>query len=154
MRGGLQNWLHASSDPSGRAALATLCPTESSGKDLANWVGTDVVLQDGVSGSSGYFKAEQITECYSSGNESGPCTEWSDGLWDVCLFLLKIGRWSSPSTVSQFVNWHLSSITLTALACLSNYNIISHSAVYNIDSCSVASLTNTLWKNENTRSNF
>lgn len=44
MKGGLQNWLNAFSDPSGRAALATLCPTDSSGEDLANWVGTDVVL--------------------------------------------------------------------------------------------------------------
>ena len=75
MTSGLQNWLNASSDPSRRAPLATLCPIDSSGEDLTNWVGTDVVLHDGVSGSSDYFKTEQMTECYCSGNESGLCIE-------------------------------------------------------------------------------
>ena len=70
------------------------------------------------------------------------------------LFLLKTGRGSWPTTVSGFVNWHLTSTGLRALACLSNYNIISHFAVHNIDCCSLASLRNILWKNENTRSNF
>lgn len=86
---------------------------------------------------------EQITECYCSGNESGLCT-----------FLLKTGRRLWPTTVSEFVNWLLTSTGLTALACLSNHNIISHFAVHNIDCCSLASLRNILWKNENTRSNF
>lgn len=58
MTSGLQNWLNASSDPSRRAPLTTLRPIDSSGEDLTNWVGTDVVLYDGVSGSSGYFKKE------------------------------------------------------------------------------------------------
>jgi len=55
------------------------------------------------------------------------------------IFLLKTRRrW--PATVSEFVNWHMTSTGLTAVACLSNYTIISHFAVHNIECCSLALL--------------
>lgn len=88
MISGLQNWLNASSDPPRRALLATLRPIDNS-EDLTDRVGTDVVLHDGVSGSSGYFKTEQITECYRSGTGPVLCTEGSDGSCDVCLISFK-----------------------------------------------------------------
>lgn len=59
----LQSRLNTSNDPSGRALLATLHPTDSTEGDLTSWVGSIVVLHHGVSGRSGYFKRDQITEC-------------------------------------------------------------------------------------------
>lgn len=88
MMSGLQNWLNASSDPPRRALLATLRPIDNS-EDLTDWVGTDVVLHDGVLGSSGYFKTEQITECCCSVTGPVLCTEGSDESCDVCLISFK-----------------------------------------------------------------
>lgn len=63
----LQRWLNTSSDPPRRALFATLHPTDSI-EDLTSWVGSIMVLHRGISGRSDYFKADQITECYCSGN--------------------------------------------------------------------------------------
>lgn len=75
----LQSWLNTCSDPSRRALLATLHPTDSIEEDLTNWVGSIAVLYRGISGRSGYFKTEQIIGCCCSGNV----------LCDVCLISFK-----------------------------------------------------------------
>lgn len=52
---GLQNRLNASSDLQQHRFLPGH-PIDSTGEDLTNWIGTGVVLHDGFSDSSGYFK--------------------------------------------------------------------------------------------------
>lgn len=67
----LQSWANTSSDPSRRALFAE--------EDLTNWVGSIVFLHRGISGRSGYFETDQITECCCSGNV----------FCDICLFSFK-----------------------------------------------------------------
>lgn len=95
----LQSWLNTSSDPSRRALLATLHPTASPEEDLTNWVGSIVFLLRGISGRSGYSKTDKL----QSAAALGTCCVVS------ASFLLKTGWWSWPTTVSEFVNWHLNS---------------------------------------------
>lgn len=89
----LQSWLNTSSDPSGRALLATLHPTDSTEEDLTNWVASIVVLHRGISSRSGYFKRDQITECCCSGNM----------LCGVCLISFK--KLDGGSGQPQFQNF-------------------------------------------------
>lgn len=150
----VQNWLNASSDPSRRAHLATLRPTESSGGDLTNWVGTEWSCMMEIQAGLGILNPSKLQSATALGTNQGCASNEVMGCVMSAFFRSKRGRRSWPTTVSEFVNWHLTSISLTALPCLSHYNRISHLAVHNRDCCSLASLRNTLWKNENTRSNF